>query len=100
MTVNPTQTPTRPDLGPRPEQQTAIAGTRPRRSASAGEVAPAYLRTQAAALAGFEPHLAGENVFTHGLLHERELHRAGRLEADARQVWRRASHRRYRRWMK
>src|ERR1700722_19001504 len=41
---------------PRPEpRQVPIAGTRPRRSASAGEVVRAYLRIQAAALSSLEP---------------------------------------------
>jgi CHAD domain-containing protein len=48
---------------------------------------------------GIGAHLAGENAFTYGLLHERELHRAQRLDAHARQVWQHASRRRYRHWM-
>ena len=43
---------------------------------------------------GIGAHLAGENAFTYGLLHERELHRAQHLEARARHVWRHASRRR------
>ena len=39
---------------PRPEHQTVIAGTRPRPSASAGEVIRAYLRVQAHALTSLE----------------------------------------------
>ena len=58
MTVNTTQTLTRPaangDAASRPEQQTVIAGTRPRPSSSAGEVVVAYLRTQQQALAAHE----------------------------------------------
>jgi len=49
---------------------------------------------------GIGAYLAGENAFTYGLLHERELHRAQQLEARARRDWQRASRRRYRRWMK
>ena len=49
---------------------------------------------------GIGAYLAGENAFTYGLLHEREFHRAQQLEARARRDWQRASHRRYRRWMK
>jgi CHAD domain-containing protein len=49
---------------------------------------------------GIGAHLAGENALTYGLLHERELHMAERLRADAYRVWKRASRRRYRRWMK
>ena len=48
---------------------------------------------------GIGGHLAGENAFTYGLLHERERHQAGRLRARARTVWKRASRPRYRRWM-
>jgi hypothetical protein len=48
VTVNTTQTLTRGATVPRPE--TVIAGTRPRPSASAGEVIRAYLRVQAHAL--------------------------------------------------
>jgi CHAD domain-containing protein len=48
---------------------------------------------------GIGAHLAGENAFTYGLLHERELHRAQRLDARARHVWRHAARRRYRHWM-
>jgi CHAD domain-containing protein len=48
---------------------------------------------------GIGAHLAGENAFTYGLLHEREANRAERLEAGARTVWKRASRSRYRRWM-
>jgi len=59
MTVNTTQTLTRPVIGrgvaPRPEQQAVIAGTRPRPSASAGDVVLAYLRAQAHALTSLEP---------------------------------------------
>jgi CHAD domain-containing protein len=58
MTVNTTQTLTRPavngDAASRPEQQTVIAGTRPRPSSSAGDVVVAYLRTQQQALAARE----------------------------------------------
>jgi CHAD domain-containing protein len=45
-----------PRQAPRPEpRQVPIAGTQPRRSASAGEVVRAYLRIQAAALSSLEP---------------------------------------------
>jgi CHAD domain-containing protein len=49
---------------------------------------------------GIGAYLAGENAFTYGLLQERVNHQAERLGADAHEVWRRASRRRYRRWMK
>jgi CHAD domain-containing protein len=43
---------------------------------------------------GIGAHLAGENAFTYGLLHERELHRAERLDARAGRTWTRSSRRR------
>jgi CHAD domain-containing protein len=52
MTVNTTQTLTRP--GPAP-QTIVVAGTRPRPSSSAGDVVLAYLRQQAHALTSLEP---------------------------------------------
>jgi len=48
---------------------------------------------------GIGAHLAGENAFTYGLLYELELHQAERLQARTRTVWKKASRRRYRRWM-
>jgi CHAD domain-containing protein len=48
---------------------------------------------------GIGAHLAGENAFTYGLLYEGERHRAERLQAQVRQVWRRASRPKHRRWM-
>ena len=60
----------------------------------------AVIARQAARDLGIGAHLAGENAFTYGLLYEREAHRAGRRQADARRVWKRASRSRYRKWMK
>jgi CHAD domain-containing protein len=65
-----------------------------------GDHHDAVLARQAARDLGVAAYLAGENAFTYGLLHERELHRAQRREADARQIWRRAARPRHRRWMK
>jgi CHAD domain-containing protein len=48
---------------------------------------------------GISAHLAGENAFTYGLLYERELHQAGRLQPRARTVWKKASRPRHRSWM-
>ena len=48
---------------------------------------------------GISAHMAGENAFTYGLLHERERHQAERLEARARTVWKKASRPRHRTWM-
>jgi CHAD domain-containing protein len=65
-----------------------------------GQHQDAVLARQAARDLGIGAHLAGENAFTYGLLHEREVHQARRRQAEARHVWRRASRPRYRRWMK
>ena len=65
-----------------------------------GDHQDTVLARQAARELGIGAHLAGENAFTYGLLYEREAHRAGRRQADARQVWKRASRSRYRKWMK
>jgi CHAD domain-containing protein len=48
---------------------------------------------------GVAAHLAGENAFSYGLLHEREAQAALRLQDQARQAWKRASRSVYRRWM-
>src|SRR6185437_12186558 len=55
---------------------------------------------QAARDLGIGAHLAGENAFTYGLLHEREHDQAERLQARARTVWKKASRPRHRRWMR
>jgi CHAD domain-containing protein len=64
-----------------------------------GDHHDAVLARQAARDLGIGAHLAGENAFTYGLLHERELHRAERLRTRARKVWRHAARPKYRRWM-
>jgi CHAD domain-containing protein len=65
-----------------------------------GDHQDSVLARQAARDLGISAHLAGENAFSYGLLHERESHRAERLQARARRVWRHAARPRYRRWMK
>ena len=65
-----------------------------------GDHQDTVIARQAARDLGIGAHLAGENAFTYGLLYERELHRAERLQAKARRVWKRASRPRYRKWMK
>jgi CHAD domain-containing protein len=65
-----------------------------------GDHQDTVLARQAARELGIGAHLAGENAFTCGLLYEREAHRAGHRQADARRVWKRASRSRYHRWMK
>jgi CHAD domain-containing protein len=65
-----------------------------------GDHQDAVIARAAARDLGIGAHLAGENAFTYGLLYELETHRAARRQADARKVWKRASRRRYRRWMR
>ena len=65
-----------------------------------GEHQDAVIARAACRDLGIGAHLAGENAFTYGLLHERELHQAERLRTQARKTWKRASRRRYRRWMR
>lgn len=48
---------------------------------------------------GMSAHLAGENSYTYGLLYARDTRAARRHGRRARKAWRRASRRRYRRWM-
>ena len=64
-----------------------------------GDHHDAVLARQAARDLGIGAHLAGENAFTYGLLHERELHHAERLQTRASRVWRDASRPKRRRWM-
>jgi CHAD domain-containing protein len=65
-----------------------------------GDHQDTVLARQAARDLGIAAHLAGENAFTYGLLYEHELHQAGRRQAQARKVWKRASRARYHRWMR
>ena len=64
-----------------------------------GDHQDAVIAKQASRDLGIGAHLAGENAFTYGLLYEREAEWAARRQAAARQVWKRASRSRYRRWM-
>jgi CHAD domain-containing protein len=64
-----------------------------------GDHHDAVLARQAARDLGIGAHLAGENAFTYGLLHERELHHAARQQTRAAGVWRHASRPKHRRWM-
>jgi CHAD domain-containing protein len=66
---------------------------------AAGEHQDTVIARQAARELGISAHLAGENAFTYGLLHERELHQAERLQARARTVWEKAARPRHRKWM-
>jgi len=42
---------------------------------------------------GIGAHLAGENAFSYGLLYERDVCDAGRLQAKAHRAWRKAARR-------
>jgi CHAD domain-containing protein len=64
-----------------------------------GDHQDTVLARQAARELGIGAHLTSENAFTYGLLWEVEQRRADQLQADACSVWKRASRRRYRRWM-
>jgi CHAD domain-containing protein len=48
---------------------------------------------------GMAAHLAGENAFTYGLLYNADDQTAADLRREARRTWRKASRRRYRRWL-
>jgi CHAD domain-containing protein len=64
-----------------------------------GEHHDTVLARQAARDLGISAHLAGENAFTYGLLHERESGQADELQARARKTWKKASRPRHRKWM-
>ncbi len=87
----------RPAIGP---QARKFARQMKKVQSVLGDHQDTVLARQAARELGIGAHLAGENAFTYGLLYEREAHRAGRRQADARRVWKRASRSRYRKWMK
>ena len=65
-----------------------------------GDHQDTVLARQAARDLGIGAHLAGENAFTYGLLHEDQAHQAERLRVKARRVWQRAARPRYRRWLR
>jgi CHAD domain-containing protein len=48
---------------------------------------------------GIGAHLAGENAFTYGLLHEHERHQAATLQATTRKTWKKATHPRHLTWL-
>ena len=64
-----------------------------------GEHQDAVLARQEARDLGIGAHLAGENAFTYGLLHEREAGQAARLQRRARKTWKKASRPRHRTWL-
>jgi hypothetical protein len=55
-----------------------------------GDHQDAVLARAAARDIGVRAHLAGENAFSFGLLHERAHHQARAAEDQARRAWRRA----------
>jgi CHAD domain-containing protein len=65
-----------------------------------GDHQDTVIARQAAREMGINAHLAGDNAFTYGLLHEHEHDRAERLQARARTVWKKASRPRHRNWMR
>jgi CHAD domain-containing protein len=64
-----------------------------------GEHQDAVLARRSARDLGIGAHLAGENAFTYGLLHERERYQAARLQAAARKTWQKASRKPHLTWM-
>jgi CHAD domain-containing protein len=64
-----------------------------------GDHQDTVIARQAARDLGIAAHLAGENAFTYGLLHEHEHDQAARLQSRARAVWKKASRPRHRAWM-
>jgi len=64
-----------------------------------GEHQDAVLARKSARDLGIGAHLAGENAFTYGLLHERERHEAAKLQAAARKTWKQASRKRHLMWL-
>ena len=65
-----------------------------------GDHQDTVIARQAARELGIKAHLAGENAFTYGLLHEQEHDRAERPQARVRTVWKKASRPRHRKWMR
>jgi len=64
-----------------------------------GDHQDTVIARQAARDLGISAHLAGENAFTYGLLHEREHHQAEHLQSRARTTWKKASRPRHRTWL-
>lgn len=63
-----------------------------------GEHQDAVIAGEVARQLGMSAHLAGENAFSYGLLHELEADGRARLRAQAGKAWRKASRRKYRDW--
>ena len=56
-----------------------------------GEHQDSVIAREVARDLGIAAHLAGENAFSYGLLYEQDACDAERLQAEARQVWKKAS---------
>jgi CHAD domain-containing protein len=65
-----------------------------------GDHQDTVIARQAARELGIGAHLAGENAYSYGLLYERDACEAGLLRAQASRAWRKASRRRYRKWLR
>ena len=65
-----------------------------------GDHQDSVIARQAERKLGISAHLAGENAFSYGLLHERESGRAEDLRARAVRTWKRSARPRYRKWIK
>jgi CHAD domain-containing protein len=63
-----------------------------------GDHQDAVLAGEVARQLGMSAHLAGENSFSYGLLHEHESQSRARLRAEAREAWRKASRHEHRDW--
>jgi CHAD domain-containing protein len=64
-----------------------------------GEHQDTVIARRAARELGISAHLAGENAFSYGLLYERDVCEAERLQHRAQRIWKQASRRTHRRWM-
>jgi hypothetical protein len=64
-----------------------------------GDHQDSVLARQAARDLGISAHLAGENAFSYGLLYQRDVCTAERIESQVWRTWNQASRRRHRRWM-
>jgi len=89
------------------EAVTPVAGRKARRftkkmkkvQSVLGSHQDAVITSETARELGISAHLAGENGFSYGLIHERDTHRRQHLRARARKAWKKASRRKHRRWM-
>jgi CHAD domain-containing protein len=89
-----------PALGRKTGKKAGQLARRLKRVQSAlGDHQDAVIARAAARDIGIQAHLAGENAFSFGLLHERAHHQAIAAEDQARRAWRRAGRGNYRGWL-